>query len=135
MSKTPSQEWTPPKTVQAEAPKYVIPWDTIITDIDGTEMIDSITQEANPLKKAGKLTLAIACRHALTIIVPSRSGEDVPQNKKFEWACLATDIYKGEAPTLDAETITELKERIAKLYGPVVVMRAYYLLDPATKRK
>jgi hypothetical protein len=115
-----------------EAPKYVIPWDTKLTDFDGTEIRDSVAQESNPTKQAPPLTLGAACRHALTIIQP---GDDTKPTVKFERGCLAYDIYKGDVPSLEAEKITELKELVGKLYGPVVVRQVYFLLDPSTKRK
>lgn len=128
---TKQEVWkAPTATTTAE---YLIPWDTVITDIDGTELKDSIAQQNNPTKEAPALTLGLTCRHSLTMI--DVRDDKITSAKKFEYGSLALDIYKGEVKTLPAEKISELKELIGKLYGPVVVLRAHLLLDPSTKRK
>ena len=52
---------------------------------------------------------------------------------KFDRDQLARKIYHAKAAILTAEEIALIKERIGKLYGPLIVGAAWPLIDPAMK--
>lgn len=49
---------------------------------------------------------------------------------KVRNAILAQRIYQEDAPELKAEEVAELKRLIGEMYPPLIVMRAWELLDP-----
>lgn len=104
---------------------------TVITDLDGEPIPDSL--DGKPDDAHRNLTLGFACRHALCCNFPDE--RDVAGEEKFRRAKLAFDIAEGGAGTLRAEDITLIKKLIGKLYGPIIVYRAYALLDPAEADK
>ena len=55
--------------------------------------------------------------------------------EKFKLDELARKIYGKKHVVLHPEEITLIKERIGKIYGPVIVGAAWRLLDPAMDEK
>lgn len=99
-------------------------------DLDGKPMRDEIAMAANGETHIG-LTLGRAAAHAL-----SASFEDernLPGEQKFERGLLACKVRDDVAAELKSEQVALIKKVIAKLYGPLVVYRAYPLLDPQEK--
>lgn len=92
---------------------------------------DAARKEMDKLKVP--LTLGLVCRHALSANFQDEQG--VAAEKKFERGMLAYKIAKGEIQALSAEEITLIKPLIGKFYGPVVVLRAFMLLDPVGAEK
>jgi hypothetical protein len=52
---------------------------------------------------------------------------------KFELDDLARRVYRNKSAVLSPEDQTLLKDRIARLYGPLVVGVAWRLIDPTVK--
>lgn len=76
------------------------------------------------------ITLAIVCVNALTAI--ARGEENMQGVEKVKRAKLAETIYLANGQLkLTAEQTALLKELIGRLYTPLVVMRAWDLLDPS----
>jgi hypothetical protein len=99
-------------------------------DFDSHPIRDDIAMQANGGKPIS-LTLGRACSHALCAVFEDErnlSGEE-----KFERGMLAVEVRDNAAAELKAEKITLIKKVVAKLYGPIVVYRAYPLLDPTEK--
>lgn len=47
---------------------------------------------------------------------------------------LALRVYKAEDAVLTAEEVTTIKTQMAKMYSPLVIARAFPILDPATAK-
>lgn len=85
-----------------------------------------------PLTTDGQpLTLRAVSVNALLMDLATPQGpEQIDAEQKVKNALLAHDIYKNDDVDLKAEDVASLKARIGKAYGPLVVMRAWELLDP-----
>lgn len=103
----------------------------ILRDFDGEPIRDTLDgrPEDGPHRD---LTLGLACRHALCAGFPDE--QNVGGEEKFRRASLAFAISEGK-PTIKAEDLALIKRLLGKLYGAVVVFRAYPLLDPAETPK
>jgi len=74
-------------------------------------------------------TLRMSCTRSLT--TPTEKTRSLDGAAKFARGQLAHRIYNEDDPTLTAEEIVLLKECIGDVeLNPIVVMRAYELLDP-----
>jgi len=95
----------------------------------GAEMLDL---EGKPLQEGGKaLTLGSVCCTVLTMVTPDSQNESGESKvKKFSLAMLAVTNQEQE---ITPEQFTELKGLIGKAYGPIVVARAWAILDEAVK--
>jgi len=97
----------------------MIDFTTILTDLEGSSIMDN-----------GRLvTLGRAAMMALIGQVPedqSMTGED-----RFRFARLAEKVMDNPAAKLPVEDVALIKDRIGKFFSPVVVYRAWPLLDPA----
>lgn len=99
-----------------------IEWDTELTTATGLPIGDQM--EAGSSKP---LTLRKACCHALFMSFPDE--QNLSGQKKFQRASLAMMIHDTPEPKLVVEQIAQIKELVAKMYGPVVVYRVWTLLD------
>ena len=101
-----------------------------LLDLDDRKIKDEIAMQANGGTPVS-LTLGRACAHALCATFEDErnlSGEE-----KFQRGMLAVEVRDNAAAELKAEKVTQLKKVLAKLYGPIVIYRAYPLLDPQEK--
>jgi hypothetical protein len=73
------------------------------------------------------LTLREVCCGALMGVYKDET-ELAGQEKTRRW-CLARKVYEDDAPDLQAEDVTVLKELIAKRYSTAVVGRAWQMLE------
>lgn len=89
------------------------------------------TLEGKPIKKGNAnsddATLGSVSINALLSLTDEDRKLDAL--KKFEMGKLAKRIYDGKEIDLKAEEITLIKKRIGMMYPPLVVFRAYELLD------
>lgn len=95
-----------------------INFDEILLDLQG----QPIVQEPGTDKAT---TLGWMCVTALTMVIPSEG--DVSGKEKYERFLLACKC-KGEAD-LAVEEVVKIKDLIGKVSGPVVVGRAWNLLE------
>ena len=91
-----------------------IDFETVLRNLDDKEMTD---EENSPVK------LVNVCTNALMVIEKDDDGE-----KKLEKYGLAIKIKNGEA-NLKAEEVALLKKVVGKYFGPLIVGRAYEILD------
>ena len=104
--------------------------------IDFTQSL--LTLEGEPLEfversEDGKLEktqadLRTVCIRAL--LAPATHQKAKPE-EKLKHGLLAQGIYSNDELDLKAEEITEIKRLVGELYPPLIVMRAYGLLDPS----
>lgn len=88
----------------------------------------------DPLKEDGKdFTLAMASCTAL--MQPAMDEPNIPADAKVRRFKLATVIVHGGEQDLTIEEVAELKRLIGKIFGPLVVGRAFEILDPAEVKK
>lgn len=109
----------------------MIRFSTVIVDFEDKPILDDVAMQSNggvPVE----LTLGRAARHALCL--PHQEDRDVNGSEKFRRASLAYDIAsKGDQP-LKSEDVALIKRLIGRLYNPIVVFRAFPLLDPAEQQ-
>lgn len=108
------------------SPACAVDFSTVITDLNGLPMNDG-----SPEKKV--FTLGDAAVQAL--VTPYPDEPNVSATEKFRRAELASRI-KNKPDTLMSVGETDLvKQLIGKAYSPIVVFRAWPLLDPSTSPK
>ena len=97
------------------------------TEIDFSAVLTD--QEDAPLKDGDKvLTLGRAAFVAL--VAPAADEQNLPQDEKFRRGDLGLRVSRGGKIDLSVEDIALIKKQIGKTYGPLVVVRAFPLLDP-----
>ncbi|MGD0799004.1 MAG: hypothetical protein ABR910_14905 [Acidobacteriaceae bacterium] len=97
----------------------------VLVGIDGKPLQNGDARTTAPL------TLGDAAVNALESQTPDdlkSSGAD-----KFKLDELARKVYRNSDVTLSVEEIAAIKERIGKVYGPMVVGAAWRILDPGQK--
>lgn len=98
-----------------------------ITDLDGQPIPESET---------AALTLRSVAVNALLTTFPMPNGQPEMQSgdMKVRLAALAQDIHRNPAEVaLTIEDAALLKERIGRAYAPLVVMRAWHMLEAASQ--
>jgi hypothetical protein len=94
----------------------------VLTDLDGKAIEDS---DHKPF------TLGKAAVIALVTSYPDENGlKDI---EKFKRAELASKISKNSHVNLSSEETTLVKTLIGKAYGPVVIYKAWPMLDSSIK--
>jgi hypothetical protein len=93
-----------------------------LKDISGSNIVD------DDGKNVTLATVAIGSLLAITENTNTLSG-----TKKAHRGVLAHEIYTKNVVDMEIEDVAMLKECIAEVYGPLVVFRAYELLDPKVK--
>ena len=107
-----------------------IDFSTILHNIEGEPFLDDVAMQSNGGTKV-ELTLGRAASNPLLMTNPK--GGDVNGKEKFDRSMLAVRVYGGDTVDLKAEEVTKLKTLIGDLYSPLVVYRAWQVLDPATE--
>lgn len=108
----------------------MIDFTTVLKDQDEKPLQDTMAMQANG-EIVIALTLGRAASHSLNMQHQDEqnlSGED-----KFKRGKLAFEIRDNVSAVLKAEEISLIKRQIAKLYTPIVVYRAWPLLDAGEK--
>lgn len=105
---------------------FAVDFKATIKNIDGTPVW------ADPNKVGGDpLTLAKVCEDAMVAQIPGDTPTPAEKSQRF-W--IAVKIHEGKQE-LNVDEIAVLKKVIGLAYGPLVVGRAYELLDPASVPK
>jgi hypothetical protein len=103
-----------------------VDFSAILTDADGAPIADCATADC-----AGKPSLTLG-KLAMRVLTASFEDEkNLTGEDKFKRGELAMRVYKGGTVSLAAEEVALLKRLVAKGYGPLIVLRAWPLLDPA----
>lgn len=103
----------------------------VLKQLDGTPIV--VDGQQCPMCGRGgtegkDLTLRLASTRALTGMYQDEQG--LPGDKKVARAVLAERIYKEDDVSLTAEEIAEIKTVLGKMWGPLVLLGAYRILDP-----
>jgi hypothetical protein len=106
-----------------------VDFSAVLTDQDGATVIDCVGSDC-----AGKppLTLGKVAMRALT--ASYQDEQSLAGEEKFKRGQLAEKVYAGGAVAISAEDTALIKRLIAKGYGPLIVLKAWRLLDPATAK-
>lgn len=97
---------------------------TVLAGLDGNPMKES---DATDAKDA---TLRSVLLKAALVTLP---GDDqMSADQKVGLALLTQRIYGDNAAEFTSEETTILKERVGKAFSPIVVLRIFELLDPAS---
>ena len=99
-----------------------IDFDTILRDLRGEPIKDG----------TGDFTLGMASCTALLSSYQDEQGLD-PKDKVRRYK-LATKVSDGGEVDLSVEEISDLKKLIGKAFPPLIVGRAYEILDPEPDR-
>jgi hypothetical protein len=90
-----------------------------------------ITNLANqPVKDEAEKPLTLGSV-AIAALLNNMPGDDaLSAEKKVTLAVIAQQVHNAEGEvSLSVEDVALVKERIGKAYGPLVVMKAYQLID------
>jgi hypothetical protein len=107
-----------------------VDFSTTLRDLRG-KVIQNVVEHGDPA--SGKppvtedTTLATVAAEALLYYDPR--GTQDPGIKKAQCAHLALRVHKGGVLDVTAEDIVLLKDKIGAIYAPLVVARAYELLE------
>lgn len=107
----------------ATPPAPAIDFAHVLTGLDGKPLPAGDADHPAEL-----LTLGFAATRALCIAYPDEAN--VAPEDKLKRGMLALRIEADPHARLTAEEISTVKKLIAKAYGPLVVARAWPLLDP-----
>jgi len=81
--------------------------------------------------KARKVTLGMIVSKALFASYPDE--QQLPADEKWNRAALAMRVRDGKDVKLTVEEIALIKKLVGKAYSPLLVYRAFTLLDPGQK--
>jgi hypothetical protein len=107
-----------------------IDFTAVLKDQDEMPMKDIMTMQNNGGVDV-ILTLGRAASHALN--VQSQAEADLSGEEKFNRGMLAFKIRDSASCELKVEDVALIKKQMAKLYSPIVIYRAYPLLDVGEK--
>jgi hypothetical protein len=104
--------------------------------IDFTQELHGLDGKPIPLAKSGdkpseNTTLSEVSVTAL--VMQLDEDRSMSGATKFSNSELARKIYKAKNAILTAEEVATIKDRIGKVYPPLIVGAAWPLLDPAVK--
>jgi hypothetical protein len=100
----------------------MIDFSTPLNDYEGNAISDGTEAKA-------PFTLGNAAVRAL--VIPYEDERNLSPEDKFKRGELASRIHNSSALSLKAEEVTLLKKLIGKAYSPLIVFRAWPLLDAA----
>lgn len=116
----------------AEEPRKV-DFTTILLDADN-EAITVCVDNPTPLddrdcKARRPLTLGMVSMRAL-----SAPEQGLAPEESLKRGQLAFNVYTSKAAQLTVDELAMIKRLIARAYGPIIVARAFPLLDPASTK-
>ena len=82
----------------------------------------------------GKTSLTLGDVAVGALETPIEEDRNMAGSEKFKRDQLARKIYGAKSVELSVEEVALVKERIGKVYGPIVVGPAWSLLDPTNKK-
>jgi hypothetical protein len=85
-------------------------------------------QRVEELADAPDLTLGRAIMHALFNTFPDE--RELSADEKWARADLAMRVKDDPNAVLTAEQVAKIKKLVGKLYGGLIIMRAFPMLDP-----
>ena len=101
----------------------MIDFSTALKGIDGKAL-----KENGPDGKEREVSLSVVCTNALLMPFPDERNIDGAEKvKRFTLAMKVTDAKKLH---LEAEEVAKIKDLVGKAFPPLIVGRAYELLDP-----
>lgn len=116
----------------AEEPRK-INFTTVMLNQDDKPMLECVDDPPPKKDEACKVqqpvTLGMVVMRAL--VMPEQGLAPDVSLKRGQ---LALHVYKSEDAILTAEEITTIKTQMAKIYSPLVIARAFPILDPATAK-
>jgi hypothetical protein len=118
----------------ADTAPNVIDMTAVLTSDDGQPIpdISDMTPEDPGCKKCRPLTLGLAAYHGLLAVTATEQHDGLPTPEdKWGRGALAVRVKTDPHATLSVEEIALIKARIGIIYGGMVILKAYPLLDPA----
>ena len=107
--------------IAGASPAIAVDFKAPIRALDGTPI---------PVSESDRSPVTLG-QVAETALVSPAQGEALQPEEKARRFALAVKIRAGREP-LTVEEIATVKRAVGQLYGPLVVGRAWELLDPAT---
>ena len=104
-----------------------------IVDQDGRPLAvcldpETVSADSKECLRSVSVTLGFAAFRALTLREPNLAPDE-----SYKRGALGLDIYQSRNAVLTAEQIALIKAQIAKAFTPLIVVRAFRMLDPAQK--
>jgi len=110
-----------------------------LLDVDGNpvpELFERIQEDGSTKRERRNLTL-----RSVAVAALNANFQDEAQQKnhvelskiKFERGELAFKIYNNDTLDLESEQISEIKKLVGRIFSPVIVWRAYKMLEGKTQ--
>lgn len=114
------------RAAEAVLPPPAIDFSAVLTDPSGKPI--PVPPTGDGQAPAGNFTLGAAASAALFGNYPDE--QNLSGQKKYERGALAMKIKDGGKVVLSPAEVQLIEDMIGKAYSPLVVMRAWPLLDP-----
>lgn len=113
----------------------LIDFTTVIKNQDGVALVECADLTDRECKQTRVVTLGSVAFSALTNVVRDPAGrpETIPAEESVKRGQLGFRIYKSADAKLTAEDIALIKQQIGKMFNPMIVVRAFEVLDPNSK--
>lgn len=92
---------------------------------------DNLNNPESKLKEKEPLMMRIVCVNSL--LTQTQDDKNIDGNEKAKRFELAMRIYTEKEIDLNVDELKLIKDLIGKIYPPLVVGRAYQILDPKPK--
>lgn len=109
-----------------------IDFSTVLNDLKGVPLKDGLPPAEGQEDKREELTLGSVVCSALLATYPDENNLD--PKVKFQRFKLAEKASDGGEQELTVEDAAEIKKLLGKAWGPLVMGRAYEILDPPSEQ-
>lgn len=120
----------------AEDKVHTVDMTVLLVDEHGKPAKDVLARDPSDsdCSKCPTLTLGRAVAHSLFLSGGQEQGrETVSAEQKWARAVLAERVKEDKAARLTADEVSVIKRQLATVYGGVILMQAYPILDPNSK--
>jgi hypothetical protein len=105
----------------------------LAASIDFMQPMIDLTGQPIPTSQTDKTPVTLGDVAATALLNSYPDERDITGDEKVKRFDLAVLAKGGKPVDLTAENVAKIKQLIAKSYGPLIVGRAYAILDPDTK--
>ena|SRR5271166_7006791 len=105
----------------------------VLTNEDGVPVKDIFAQKKDDTEcdHCPPMTLGLAAAHAL--VMQLQDEHDLDPLQKWARGVLAMKVRDGRKVEISVEEAATIKRLIGKVFGSVVIMQAFPMLDPSEK--
>jgi len=99
---------------------FALDFTAVLTDLDNAPLVTD------------QIPLTLSKIATTALLTPFQDEQNVSGEEKVRRFLLATKVREATDVQLTTEEVALIKKLIAKAYAPLIVGRAYQLLDPAS---